>query len=336
MISKADVAAKGDGARIATQFFDQLGRVRLTKTLEDAATQSATNETDGIKVQTRYLTTNGFTYQLSSNPYRANYSTNAGSEESMGWTRSKPWSTGIRSEVETFAGAALPAPWGSNTASTGVVATDTDADRTLVTDQAGKQRISRTNGLGQLKEVWEIVPASDSSTVSVTFPGTAIAQGYRSAYNYDPLNNLTQVDQPLGATTNQIRSFTYSSLSRLLTAQNPESGTISYAYDPNGNLTSKKDARNITTAYAYDALNRVTERSYDDNATLPVYYTYDNLSHAKGKLTKVTTGPVTSPFSITEYTEFDDVGRVRKSRQKDRRIGVLSNGVHLQPFGRDG
>ncbi|MBK8148037.1 MAG: hypothetical protein IPK58_07410 [Acidobacteria bacterium] len=81
-------------------------------------------------------------------------------------------------------------------------------------------------------------------------------------------------------------------------------------------MTSKKDARNITTAYAYDALNRVTERSYDDNATLPVYYTYDNLSHAKGKLTKVTTGPVTSPFSITEYTEFDDVGRVRKSRQK--------------------
>ncbi|MBK8148038.1 MAG: hypothetical protein IPK58_07415 [Acidobacteria bacterium] len=224
MISKADVAAKGDGARIATQFFDQLGRVRLTKTLEDAATQSATNETDGIKVQTRYLTTNGFTYQLSSNPYRANYSTNAGSEESMGWTRSKPWSTGIRSEVETFAGAALPAPWGSNTASTGVVATDTDADRTLVTDQAGKQRISRTNGLGQLKEVWEIVPASDSSTVSVTFPGTAIAHGYRSAYNYDPLNNLTQVDQPLGAVTNQIRSFAYSSLSRLLTAQNPRIG----------------------------------------------------------------------------------------------------------------
>ncbi|MBK8148995.1 MAG: RHS repeat protein [Acidobacteria bacterium] len=234
----------------------------------------------------------------------------------MGWTRSKTWSTGIRSEVETFSGAGLPAPWGSNTASTGVVTTDTDADRTLVTDQAGKQRISRTDGLGQLKEVWEVVPASDSSTVSVTFPGTAIAYGYRSEYSYDPLSNLTQVDQPLGATTNQIRSFTYSSLSRLLSAENPESGTIQYAYDPNGNLTSKKDARNITTAYSYDALNRVTERTYDDNATLPVYYTYDNLSHAKGKLTKVTTGPVTSPFSITEYTEFDDAGRVKKSRQK--------------------
>ncbi len=38
------------------------------------------------------------------------------------------------------------------------------------------------------------------------------------------------------------------------------------------------------------------EESYNDNVTLPVYYTYDNLSHAKGRLTKVTTGPVTSPF----------------------------------------
>ena len=151
----------------------------------------------------------------------------------------------------------------------------------------------------------------------MTFPGTSIAYGYKTGYVYDPLNNLATVNQ--GA---QTRSFTYSSLSRLLSAQNPESGTILYAYDPNGNLTSKKDARNITTAYTYDALNRVTMRSYDDNATLPVYYTYDNLSHAKGKLTKVTTGSGTTPFSVTEYTEFDAVGRVKKSRQTTDGNGV--------------
>lgn len=226
VVTIADVAVKGDGAKVATQFFDQLGRVRLAKTLEDAATQSATNETDGIKVQTRYLTASGYTYQLSSNPYRASYSSNAGSEESMGWTRSKAWSTGIRSEVETFSGAALPAPWGSNSSSTGIVRTDIDADRTLVTDQAGKQRISKTNALGQLTDVWEIVPASDSSTESVTFPGqSGITYGYKTSYVYDPLNNLATVNQ--GA---QTRSFTYSSLSRLLSAQNPESGTINYQY----------------------------------------------------------------------------------------------------------
>ncbi|MBK7706123.1 MAG: RHS repeat protein [Acidobacteria bacterium] len=135
---------------------------------------------------------------------------------------------------------------------------------------------SRTNALGQLTDVWEIVPASDSSTESVTFPGTSIAYGYKTSYAYDPLSNLTTVNEG-----SQTRSFTYSSLSRLLTATNPESGTILYGYDPNWTLTAKTDARNITTGYTYDALNRVTHRTYSDS-TLPVFYTYDNLTHAKG------------------------------------------------------
>ena len=76
IVVRSDLETKEDGRKEATQFFDQLGRVRLAKTLEDATTQSATNETDGIKVQTRYKTVAGYTYQLSSNPYRANYSAN--------------------------------------------------------------------------------------------------------------------------------------------------------------------------------------------------------------------------------------------------------------------
>ncbi|MBK7704487.1 MAG: RHS repeat protein [Acidobacteria bacterium] len=137
--------------------------------------------------------------------------------------------------------------------------------------------------------------------------------GYKTGYSYDTLNNLATVNQ--GA---QTRSFTYSSLSRLLSAQNPESGTISYAYDPNGNLTSKQDARSITTSYAYDALNRVTQRSYDDNATPPVHYTYDDPSvpFSKGKITKVTIGAVSSPSSVSEHTEFDALGRIKKSKQR--------------------
>jgi YD repeat-containing protein len=79
-----------------------------------------------------------------------------------------------------------------------------------------------------LKDIWEVTP-SDASTVAVTFPNTSIATGYKTSYNYDTLNNLTTVNQ--GA---QTRSFSYSSLSRLLSATNPESGAISYGYDPNG------------------------------------------------------------------------------------------------------
>lgn len=310
VVVKSDLEAKDDRKKVATQFYDQLGRVRLSKTLEDASTQSATNETDGIKVQTRYLTDYnsgtgvGHTYQLSSNPFRAATSSAASNEPTMGWTLSTALNTGRHSEVQSFAGAGLPAVFGgSNTSSTGVVTTDSDADRTLVTDQAGKQRISRSNALGQLTDVWEVTP-SDGSTVAVTFPGTSIATGYQTSYVYDPLNNLTTVSQG-----SQTRSFTYNTLSRLLTAANPESGTISYAYDPNGNLTSKTDARSITTTYAYDALNRVISRSYSDS-TPAVGYTYDDKTNAKGKLTKVS-----SSVSTTEYTSFDILGRVTASKQ---------------------
>ncbi len=297
--------------------YDQLGRVRLSRTLENIATEDPYNEQHGIKVETRYSTGNPNSYQITSNPFRAAFATQATNEPTMGWTRSKSWNTGRKSEVETFSGSALPAPWGTNPVSTGIITTDIDADRTLVTDQAGKQRISKTNALGQLKEVWEILSGSETGSESVSFPNTGIAHGFRTAYSYDTLNNLTTVNQGV-----QTRAFTYDSLSRLLTATNPESGLISYVYDNNGNLTSKVDARGVKTDYVYDALNRVTNRNYSlTGATPPNYqatpnvsYTYDNLPNAKGKLAKVTNGTGTDR-STTEYTAFDILGRVTASRQ---------------------
>ena len=297
VIVKSDLETKGDYKKVATQFFDQLGRVRLSKTLEDASYQSATNETDGIKVQTRYKTVSGYTYQLTSNPYRANYSSGE-TDATMGWTLSTAWSSGIRSEVQTFSGSGLPSAFGgSNSNSTGIVRTDIDANATTVTDQASKLRRSITNGLGQLVRV-------DEPTTSGL--GTVASPNQDTNYAYDTLSNLITVTQ--GA---QTRSFAYSSLSRLTSATNPESGTISYSYDPNGNLTSKIDARSITTTYAYDALNRVTTRSYNDTPQTPtVNYTYGLIAPKVGKLTKVS-----SSVSTTEYTSFDILGRVTASKQ---------------------
>ena len=64
----------------------------------------------------------------------------------------------------------------------------------------------------------------------------------RTFYSYDALGNLLRVEQR-GDTTDstkwRIRTFTYDSLSRLLTATNPESGTITYSYDDDGNLLQK-------------------------------------------------------------------------------------------------
>ena len=319
IIVRSDLETVGDGKKVAAQFFDQLGRVRLTKMLEDPATQSAVNETDGIKVQTRYKTahdsTEQYVYQLTSNPYRAARSYEAGNELTMGWTISKSWLVAKKQIVETFSGAALPSPFvtsGENNNSTGVVTTNIDANRTLITDQAEKQRISKTNALGQLTDVWEIT-GQDSATVAVTFPGQInVAFGYQTGYNYDTLGNLTTVTQ--GA---QTRSFAYSSLSRLLSSANPESGTISYQYDANGNLTQKSQPRSstvtITTAYVYDALNRIIQRSYSGDtmySTPTVTYEYDNKPHAKGKLTKIS-----SSVSENQFTSFDILGRVLTSEQ---------------------
>ena len=208
----------------------------------------------------------------------------------------------------------MPAPWGSNANTTGVVSTESDTDRTLVTDQTGKKRISRANAIGQLREVWEVT-AQDSATEAVMFSGYSGLHGYKTSYNYDPLSNLTTVNQGV-----QTRTFTYSSLSRLLSATNPESGTIGYQYDPNGNLARKTDARGVQTDYFYDALNRVTNRNHSTpggpppnyKATPNVIYTYDDptIPNSKGNLTKVS-----SSLSTNEYLAFDILGRVTRSKQ---------------------
>ncbi len=327
VIVRSDLETIQDGKRVTVQHYDQLGRVRLSRSLENSATESPYEETHGIKVETRYKTTGvACTWddaqgpieicssQLTSNPFRAATASTAGGEESMGWTLSQSRSDGRHSEVETFGGAALPKPFtttGFNTNSTGVVKSDANADRSLVTDQAGKKRISRTNAVGQLKDVWEVT-ASGAGTEPISF-GTLSLHGYKTSYNYDTLNNLTTVNQGV-----QTRSFTYSSLSRLLSATNPESGLIQYVYDNNGNLTQKTDARNVVANYVYDAMNRVTQRSYAAPSPTPanyqttptVTYTYGTTAPKVGKLTKVS-----SSISTTEYTAFDILGRVTGHKQ---------------------
>lgn len=109
------------------------------------------------------------------------------------------------------------------------VSTSYSGDSVTVTDPAGKARKSRSDALGRLIEVYEN-PAS---------------LNYLTSYAYDALGNLTAVTQG-----SQTRSFVYDSLKRLQSATNPESGTVSYSYDNNGNLLTKTDARGIVSTYA--------------------------------------------------------------------------------------
>jgi RHS repeat-associated protein len=317
VVVRSDLDSTGDGKLVTIQHYDQLGRIRLSRKLEDAATQSPAVETHGIKVQTRYLFGGSNAYVLASNPYRAAFSSDAGGEETMGWTRSMNDMGGRLIEVQTFGGAGLPEPWGTNATSTGKVTTAYDADFTTVTDQAGKVRRSMTNGLGQLARVDE--PDAGGSL------GLPESPAQPTSYSYDALGNLRQVTQG-----QQQRFFGYDSLSRLIHARNPEQKvnpalnltdsitgnsqwSLAYVYDNNGNLLTKKDARNITSSYVYDALNRVTRRSYDDGTppnftdrTPAVTYSYDStIANGKGRLASISSS--VSSYSVSSY---DAMGRV--------------------------
>ncbi|HEX7314489.1 MAG TPA: RHS repeat-associated core domain-containing protein [Pyrinomonadaceae bacterium] len=137
-----------------------------------------------------------------------------------------------------------------------------------------------------------------------------------TAYAYDALGNLTRVRQggqlQHGVYTGgQTRTFTYSTLARLSSAQNPESGTVAYEYDAAGNLKQRTDARGLITIYTYDGLHRVTLRDYSDQ-TPDVTSTYEaaGVTNSKGRLTQVS-----SSVSAYHYTGYDALGRVTGSAQ---------------------
>ena len=131
---------------------------------------------------------------------------------------------------------------------------------TEFTDEAGNAWLRGTDGLGRL--------------TNVTEPG-----GQLTDYGYDALGNLLSVNQ-LGVSGDapRTRNFYYDSLSRLISARNPETGNglacsdaptgmtwgLCYGYDPNGNVVAKTDARGTTASYNYDALNRLTSKTYSD------------------------------------------------------------------------
>jgi RHS repeat-associated protein len=168
----------------------------------------------------------------------------------------------------------------------------------LVTDQAGKVRRSITDASSQLIRVDEPNDSGDLGVIN--------SPNQSTVYTYDVSDNLTQIIQG-----GQTRTFTYDAMDRLKSANNPESGTVTYKYDENSNMTEKKDARNVTTTFTYDTLNRPKSKSYSDS-TPTISYFYDNsgVSNSKGKLTKIS-----NSNSSSEYTSFDSNGRVLSSKQ---------------------
>ncbi len=153
-----------------------------------------------------------------------------------------------------------------------------------------------------------------------------------TSYAYDTLNDLTLVCQGAALVSGlcpsgtQSRAFVYDSLARLKSATNPESGTTSYTYDYNGNLTYKTDSNLNDTTLAYDALNRITSKTYTYSSsyyTPTVDYCYDGntqspcntapsgaTNYLVGRLTQVT-----SSASTTNYGKYSALGDILSSSQ---------------------
>ncbi len=154
--------------------------------------------------------------------------------------------------------------------------------QTSHTDQEGNTSTSATNIWGQ------VVQTND--------------QGLTVAYEYDPLNRLTQATYA----NNNPTLITYDLAGRKLTLDDPDMGDWTYGYDALGNLTSQTDARSCTTTLVYDSLNRVTDKIYGTGCptTSAVSYTYDAGTYGLGQRTGMTDGS-----GSTSWT-YDERGRV--------------------------
>jgi RHS repeat-associated protein len=200
-----------------------------------------------------------------------------------------------------FTGQVPPTDCESTASRTGITRTTYDADWINVTDPALKFRKQRRDALSRVVEVVE-----DPSVLN-----------YSTMYAYDALDNLTQVTQ-----ASQTRRFDFTSLSRLSSATNPESGLFTYTYYDSGDLNTRTDARGVVTTYTYDNLHRLKTKTYlnDPQSTPTAAYDYYLTGSAPqvGQLRSVkSVDPSTqSDISSTQYDAYDPLGRVTTTTQR--------------------
>ncbi len=164
-----------------------------------------------------------------------------------------------------------------------VVGTDPAASFVRVIDPKPDQKRFQMDGFGHL--------------AAVTEDPTGVA--YLTTYAYDLLDHLVQVTQArtiAGTLHTQNRTFNYSSNNNvtgyLQSANNPENGTVTYAYNSDWTLASKTDNRGVVTGYQYDSQKRLTAVGTGTGTSfLPVYtYTWDTAtgsSNALGRIAQI-------------------------------------------------
>ncbi|HEU0048045.1 MAG TPA: hypothetical protein VFQ43_10630, partial [Nitrososphaera sp.] len=186
--STSDLASNNDKALQVKTIYDGVGRVTETRQYEGGSNYAA--------IQRQY-DAHGRAYRLS-NPFRP------WKGESAIWTQSTFDALDRVTDVTTPDGAVVHSTYVGNSIT--------------VIDQALRKRRSVTDALGRLLRVDE--PDKDTGALDNT-SGVPIQS---TVYSYDILGDLVEVAQG----TQPHRLFVYDSLKRLLSATNPESGTITY------------------------------------------------------------------------------------------------------------
>jgi RHS repeat-associated protein len=190
---------------------------------------------------------------------------------------------------------------------------------------------TRTRVFNTLNQLHKEIGAAGGTSVTTTFgydnngnrTDIDAPLGRSTNQTYDELNRLTSVTDPAGGITQygynaldqlmsvtdprgKVTSYEYNALGDLLEQVSPDTGTTVFTYDSAGNVKTRTDARGKTATYTYDALNRVTSVSYPDQT---ITYVYDTGTNQKGRLTQVTDNS-----GSTSWT-YDAQGRVLSREQ---------------------
>lgn len=272
-----------DSAQI-TYAYDDTGRtVMVTSPVTSTSTVKQVTAFDGLGRQstTSFQDSSNNTYAILQTQYdsmsRAYRSSNPYTSAPSYWTQIAFDPLGRPTSV------LLP----DNSATTYTYAANT----VTITDPAGKQRKTQSDGLGRLAEVLE--PDGNGNL------------NQQTSYAYNVLDALTMVT---GAGSTQTRTYGYDHMGRLTSVSTPEANNVpeTYQYDNFNNLTQRSDPRGVITTYGYDTLNRVQSLSYDVTtnntgvaATPSVSFTFgtNSAQNNNGRLITMTDGAGSENYS---------------------------------------
>jgi RHS repeat-associated protein len=175
---------------------------------------------------------------------------------------------------------------------------DLFGNRLTVTDAENHITTFRYDDMGRMTEIVDPLietPTDLTQTFAYDQAGNVIEatdrKGQISHYRYDRLNRITQIDH---LADNSQETYTYDLFSDLIQSQNADitytytydakhqlksktdsraSKTLSWNYDPVGNIDTKTDYQGDVTDYQYDNANRLVAET--NPAYLQVSYHYD-------------------------------------------------------------